>query len=400
MTPVTLLKMALKITSPGHLIEKVLSLFLKKVMGSQNLVQRMYKASSKLAKTENLRQAALDKVESARIRQKLQSYFERKYDPAFREQHPADIEPDPIRRSWLILTDLSLEPKLTPNEIGELTVDDYRNIAELVLQETRLRDKQNVCDFLGDDKAIDIIKRLFPIIHLPLVEVLCTVDLSAFLEIMFSFLGSLIELAEEEKNLPEFDPTVSAPSEQTTKAHNEIAKKYYTVVSGFIDQCYTYLHMIIRNDKGTLEILSNWLFDRLELIRNGSEPLDMEEIIHTAFSAEPVNPTDEPVTVQTLMKEIKELEDYVARKKAFKEKKVKNLLQPIPGETDVDGLQKFNEQLPVNPTPTFKAMPLLLRPFIRQVKGRLFHSGVFRVSFAHSLEKHPIGSSRPRGNSQ
>lgn len=82
------------------------------------------------------------------------------------------------------------------------------------------------------------------------------------------------------------------------------------------------------------------------------------------------------------------VEEFRRQKKEIKEQKLKNLMHAETAASASATTSSSRQQEEKAALPEVPVMRMLLRPFIRHVKGRLFRSGVFQLSFINTLEKY------------
>jgi hypothetical protein len=207
-----------------------------------------------------------------------------------------------------------------PNLRAELfeTLSEQQILATyyLILQETRIRDYNQISDFLGDSEVIDMIKELISIFFSPLITLYQQADLSILIHSSFKFLKNVIDIAENinEKGIPN-------DTETARKASN--VELYKKASDEFFAEFYEFLHKLTVADSlgdGIFRSLVNWLMTQILFFKKNSSPnvIDLRQLIEQNLNEK------EKVT---LMEELNKLEKYFKKRKEERRKKIAEMLK-------------------------------------------------------------------------
>lgn len=234
----------LKWTNPFRVMEGIVNLSLFQPFGSRNLLQRAISITISFDKTKENIQSL--KRKHPKIWRKIRNVISNR----------EVFQSDDIMTPQLILSDKSIPPYFTSNEIAN--IEDNSSLREeinsLILLETRKKEKETLIELLGDKELTNMIKILVPAIYDPLLRLYNTEDFGSLLQNGINFVKKVIDYEEKDNQSILQDSIIS-----------------------FSSQICQFLLKAFENDKEqSLKFLFKWI---CQLYKLKDVPFNLEELL-------------------------------------------------------------------------------------------------------------------------
>jgi len=261
--PFSALATCLTYANPLKLLRAILDLFLLKPLGRRNLAQRLVKVVLQQREGEETQPVTLDghthplpSLTLKELQKKINNHKVCEKVHAFVNQNVEVLPPrsehvhDTISHRVEKVLKSNVAPELPSNFYSTLSPETKIYVYHLILQETRMRDFEQISELLGDDKVIAIMKELISIFFSPLITIYQQADISTLFGSISHILKNILEIADKAK--------------QHTR--HDLIEQYQRCIESFEVDFYTFLHKSVEEDiKGekVLSHLVDWLMKQM-----------------------------------------------------------------------------------------------------------------------------------------
>ncbi|KAL0480667.1 hypothetical protein AKO1_006865 [Acrasis kona] len=338
-TPFFAIQGLLKVGNPVKIFKGIINLMFARVMGTQSIIQRVVSSASEQDDAEeeeeeedhnNSKKKAVSNhrlkkmIDNKDIVAKIQNYVNKPV-------RDLSITSDQVARATQILSDIDIQPVIPTSTINQLTSVQIKAINTFFIRRIRARDQEQLAALLGTDSLRDTIEYVVSACYQPLLHVYQSSDLGAFCDSLSNFLKTLVDINNEASKLSE----------------DQLLCRYGRAVGEMIENVYSMLHKILREDKDkTVENLFEWFVGNYYSQKTAN--IDVEqEIVKKHLTHE---------QQLELLAELESLEEWKRHKKSQNQLKL---------QLELEGRKEQElEKIVVQPEPVLNIVPLLVKPYV------------------------------------
>jgi len=203
LTPQRAMSAIMRITNPVSLISSMVNLFFAKPFGAKNMVQRIFVLITEYKRTENDIKQIYNVISNKKIATKISNWVFSNYKSISSQVSYISSEPyfegveEPKVYLVNILQDPTIDPIIPDKEIKKF-INSYEinSIKDLFFLEIRKRHKEDFIEIFGDEKIINLMKELLPVIYEPLFSLYKNGNAANLLNEFFKLIKNCITVAE------------------------------------------------------------------------------------------------------------------------------------------------------------------------------------------------------------